>query len=73
MREAALSGAALVAGIGIGLYADPQSALSTIQKTAESVYNPDESRNNAYQRIYHNGFLPLQDPLREVYKNIIPE
>jgi xylulokinase len=66
ISEAAMLGAALIAGIGIGLYRDAESAFSAVQKTPEIVYQPDISRNHAYQALYQKGFLPLQDPLREV-------
>ncbi len=65
LHEATLLGAALVVGIGIGLYADPQEAISTVQKNPDHVYVPDDSQNKFYQRIYHEGFLPLQAPLRQ--------
>jgi xylulokinase len=70
IKEAALLGAALIAGMGIGLYADASSAFSSIQRTPENEYLPTESRHQAYQSLYQNGFLPLQNPLREVYKKI---
>jgi xylulokinase len=68
--EAALLGAALLAGIGIGLYPDASSALSSIQITPEKVYQPAESRHQTYQALYQDGFLPLQNPLREVNKRV---
>jgi xylulokinase len=71
-NEATLLGAALVAGIGIGLYADPTEAISAMQTKPERVYKPDESQNQAYRNLYQNGFLPLQDPLRYVSRNLSP-
>jgi xylulokinase len=70
IEEAALLGAAQIAGIGIGLYTYPQAAVSMMRGTSQSVYHPDDSKNHDYKRLYQNGFLPLQNPLREVYKNI---
>jgi xylulokinase len=70
IREATLLGAALVAGIGIGLYADPQEAISTVQKDPEHVYKPDDSQNKIYRRIYQEAFLPLQAPLRRTSQNL---
>ncbi len=68
--EAALLGAGLLAGIGIGLYPDSSSALSSFQITPEKVYQPIESRHQTYQALYQDGFLPLQNPLREVNKKV---
>lgn len=73
IKEAALLGAAEIAGIGIGLYADPQSSVSRVRETSQSVYHPDGSHTRQYERIYQNGFLPLQIPLREVYRDITPD
>ena len=65
-NEAALLGAALIAGIGIGLYRDAKSAFLAAQKAPENVYQPVISRNHVYQKLYLSGFLPLQGPLRKV-------
>ncbi len=70
IREATLLGAALVAGTGIGLYTDPQEAISTVEKDLEHVYKPDDSQNKIYRRIYQEGFLPLQAPLRRTSQNL---
>ena len=65
IHEATLLGAAMVVGIGIGLYADHQEAISSVQKKPDQIYKPDHSQNKIYQRIYQEGFLPLQAPLRQ--------
>jgi sugar (pentulose or hexulose) kinase len=65
MREATLLGAALVVGIGIGLYADPQEALSKVAVDPDQIYTPDESHHKIYQQVYQDGYLPLQSPLRQ--------
>jgi sugar (pentulose or hexulose) kinase len=68
--EATLLGAALIAGIGIGLYADTSSAISATVQSPTAVYYPDESQHQAYQNLYSNGYIPLQKPLRQVYRNL---
>jgi sugar (pentulose or hexulose) kinase len=70
--EAVLLGAALIAGLGIGLYADAGKAISAIQKITTEVYLPDHARHHAYQSLYQSGFLLLQAPLRQVSRNINP-
>lgn len=70
IHEATLLGAALVAGIGIGLFADPQEAISAVQKNPGHSYKPNFSQNKTYQRIYQEGFVTLQAPLRRTSKNL---
>ena len=69
-NEATLLGAALVAGIGIGLYAGADEARSMIRSEPDRVYQPNGSINLAYRRLYEEGFLPLQAPLRRVYQHL---
>jgi xylulokinase len=68
--EAALLGAALVAGIGIGLFEDAEDARSRLPGEAVRVYQPDQDRNLIYQHYYTEGFLPLQAPLREISQKL---
>ena len=70
IHEATLLGAALVTGIGIGLFADPQEAISTVQKNPGHSYKPNFSQNKTYKRIYQEGFVPLQAPLRRTSQNL---
>jgi sugar (pentulose or hexulose) kinase len=66
MPEATLLGAALVAGVGIGVYASPAEALAALEDRAVAVYVPDGDRHARYQRFYDLGYLDLQDALRAV-------
>lgn len=62
--EAALLGAALVAGIGVGVYTDADEARSMIRTEPGRVYQSNDSINLTYRRLYEEGFLPLQAPIR---------
>lgn len=64
IKEATLLGAALVAGIGIGLFSDAKDARSLLDLGPSRAYRPDRSRHQAYQTYYNEGFLALQKPLR---------
>ncbi len=66
--EAVLSGAALVAGMGAGLYGNIEEALKAIARPAETIYQPDPERHARYQAIYERQFLNLQKPLQEFSK-----
>jgi xylulokinase len=70
ISEATLLGAALVAGIGVGLYAGPDDARSMIRSKPIQVYQPIEANKLAYRHLYENGFLPLQAPLRHVFHKL---
>jgi xylulokinase len=66
MPEATLLGAALVAGVGAGVYAGPTEALGAVGDRAMTVYEPEGGRHARYQRFYEQGYLALQKALRAV-------
>ena len=66
--EAALLGAALLAGVGAGLYRDHAEAQAVARgctRTASSLITPDALRHARYNDLFEHGYLPLQAPLRE--------
>lgn len=65
LREATLLGAALVAGIGCGLYKDETEARSSLINSPGSVYHPNPSNHRKYRQLYKEGYLALQAPLRD--------
>jgi sugar (pentulose or hexulose) kinase len=65
MPETSLLGAALLAGVGAGLYPDHAAALASLSPAPPEVYLPDPDRCAAYQRLFAQGYLPLQEPLRQ--------
>jgi xylulokinase len=66
--EAVLSGAGLVAGVGAGLYAGIEEALKAVSRPPEKVYQPDLERHARYTTLFEQGFLKLQQPLRDFYR-----
>jgi sugar (pentulose or hexulose) kinase len=64
MPETTLLGAALLAGVGAGLYPDHAAALASLAPSQPVEYLPDEDRHASYQRLYTQGYLALQEPLR---------
>jgi sugar (pentulose or hexulose) kinase len=62
--EATLLGAALVAGIGSGLYASELEAFDGLTLKPVEVFVPDMDRHAVYRRLYEQGYLRLQDALR---------
>jgi sugar (pentulose or hexulose) kinase len=66
MPEATLLGAALLAGVGAGLFPDHRAALAGLAQSETRVYLPDADSHFAYQQFFEQGFLALQAPLREV-------
>jgi xylulokinase len=63
--EATLLGAALVAGIGSGLYASEAEAFSGLSSNPVEVFLPDGERHTVYRRLYEQGYLLLQKALRQ--------
>lgn len=68
MEEAALLGAAMLAGIGAGVYKDAEEAQEAAaeHRRVNSV-RPDPNRRDAYRRLYEQGYTMLQKPLRAFY------
>jgi xylulokinase len=62
--EATLLGAALVAGIGCGLYAGEAEAFAGLRLKPVEVFLRDRERHVVYRRLYEQGYLRLQDALR---------
>lgn len=61
--EATLLGAALVAGIGSGLYAGESEAFDGLCLNPVEVFLPDRERHAIYRRLYEQGYLRLQEAL----------
>jgi sugar (pentulose or hexulose) kinase len=64
MSEASLLGACLVAGLGLGLYADETQVQEVCSSLPSQVFLPDPQRSRAYRRLFEGGYLKLQEPLR---------
>lgn len=62
--EATLLGAALVAGIGRGLYTSEAEAFNGLCLNPVEVFLPDRERHAVYRRLYEQGYLRLQEALR---------
>jgi xylulokinase len=58
-------GAAIVAGFGVGLYADPVEAVSSMIHIA-SRYEPDERFTALYDELYHEVYLHIYPPLQRI-------
>jgi xylulokinase len=65
MPEATLLGAALIAGLGSGLYADEAEALRAIGGQPRRVIRPRPELHQEYRRRFEEGFLALQPLLRQ--------
>lgn len=70
LSDATLLGAALVAGIGSGLYADQTQPISALQNSTAKNYVPRGNHHLIYQRLYRDGFLTMQEPLRKISYNL---
>jgi sugar (pentulose or hexulose) kinase len=68
--EATLLGAALVAGIGSGLYAHDSEAFDRLRLKPVEVFVPDRERHAVYRRLYEQGYLQLQGALRHHFNGI---
>ncbi len=65
--EATLLGAALVAGIGAGIYASQSEAFATLAPHPMEIFLPDPERHEIYRQLYEQGFLFFQKALRQYF------
>ncbi|HLE52912.1 MAG TPA: FGGY family carbohydrate kinase [Anaerolineales bacterium] len=70
MPEATLLGAALVAGVGCGVFADAAQAIDAARQVVVEIYLPDAGRHQGYIDLYERGYLHLQAPLRQLAREI---
>jgi xylulokinase len=69
LDEAAVLGAAIVAGAGCGVYGGIEEAMSVLARYETTSVLPDTNRHQVYRRLYEQGFLSLQAPLRGYYNH----
>ena len=67
--EASATGAALLAGIGCGLFHTPEDALTSIRSRGR-VFEPDSTRSAWYDHLYHQVYTPLYRSLREIHHSL---
>jgi sugar (pentulose or hexulose) kinase len=67
VSEATLLGAAVTAGIGSGAYANADEAAAIISGDQLDIVEPQAGNHAAYKRIFSQGYMPLQGPLRQYY------
>ncbi|SFJ51450.1 xylulokinase [Halobacillus dabanensis] len=65
--EVTLLGAALVAGLGAGIYSSPDEIIRVVGKAEHRQVSPDKHLHQRYSEIFTEGYLPLQGPLRDYY------
>ncbi len=66
LSESAATGAALLAGIGIGTFKNPQEAVDSLKIEMEKI-NPDGTQSKWYQPIYENSYLHFYPALKEIW------
>lgn len=65
-QEATALGAALLAGVGAGVYADYEEASRAAVGQGEDVYKPDPERSAFYTEVFHEVYLPLVETFQQV-------
>jgi xylulokinase len=64
--EAAAVGAALLAGLGVGLFATPEAAVDSLRYDSV-VVTPDPARVKWYTQLYEEAYRPLYSALRSTH------
>lgn len=73
LSEATLLGAALIAGMGGGLYATANDALATVTQEPIRIIHAQPEQHARYRTIYEHGYLKLMQPLHEYYSQLSGE
>jgi xylulokinase len=68
--EATVLGAALLAGIGCGMYRDADEARSHVCTQQAAVFTPNHERHQQYRHLYEHVYEPLQQPLRQIAQKL---
>ncbi|MCR8645287.1 FGGY family carbohydrate kinase [Paenibacillus sp. N1-5-1-14] len=73
VSEAGLLGAAMIGGMGAGLFASTDEAVRHIgseqsRLALDRVIEPNIQHHQQYQQIYQDGYMVLQKPLRQFYQ-----
>lgn len=71
VEEASALGAALLAGIGCGLYHNHQEAGKVTRNAKVHVIHPDADRTAYFKELYHEVYLPLEQCMNVFDKKII--
>jgi len=67
LPEAAAAGAALLAGVGCGIFTDLAEGLGSL-KIREVIYSPDPDRTRWYDDMYEQVYRPLYENLAPVHR-----
>ena len=69
LSESAATGAALLAGLGVGIFKNPQEAVKSLNINIRRI-DPDLQLNNWYQPIYQKIYRQLYPNLKELWKQM---
>ena len=69
LYEATPLGAAMLAGIGVGIYKDEADAIMQVKRPSTS-YEPDQEKYKQYSEYYNEIYKKIYDSLREVNHRI---
>jgi sugar (pentulose or hexulose) kinase len=73
VSEAAVLGAAMVAGLGANVYQSAQHAVQQVNQNAMKVVQPSVQNHRTYHSLYEQGYLPLMQPLQAYYAQLSHE
>lgn len=68
--EITLLGAAMIGGIGMGVFADVDQAIQAMVGRDLRTYCPNLEQHARFKKLYEHGFLELQTPLNRYYELI---
>ncbi|HMM28646.1 MAG TPA: FGGY family carbohydrate kinase [Aggregatilineaceae bacterium] len=67
LSDVTLLGAAMIAGVGAGLFAGVDEAVAALAPPNAGIYRPDAGRHRRHVALYEEGYLPLMTSLNAYY------
>jgi xylulokinase len=68
--EVTLLGAAMIAGLGAGLFTSTDQAIQAMSQRNSETFYPDEGRHQIHKQLFEHGYLALQHPLNQYYASL---
>lgn len=70
ITESTAMGAALLAGVGGGVYSGVDEAMEVVRTLGGKLYEPDRQKNELYSAIYNDVYVPAVENLEVVEKRL---
>ena len=68
--EQTVTGAAIVAGVGCGLYQNIEQGCEQMVSMKKSIVRPDRHRHQIYSEFYHKAYKKIYEKNKDIFENL---